>query len=90
MAQVYRDHGLLALVLIVLCIFGWKFVWRVWNTAMKSKDDEIERLVKERDKYHNLVFKNLRTSAVTDDDARTALKMINERKDGDDDRECDQ
>lgn len=82
MAQVYSDHGAVAMVLIVLCIFGWKFVWRVWNAAMKAKDNEIERLVKERDKYQDLVFDKLRTSAVTDDDALKARQMIEEKRNG--------
>lgn len=64
---VQEQHGLSAaiLLLIVLALFGllYKLIWKVWSSAMKSKDDEIERLVRERDKYQKLVFERLLTSA---------------------------
>lgn len=58
------EHGAAGLVLVVLAILFWRLIWKVWNAAMKSKDDEISRLVEERNKYQALVFENLLTSKV--------------------------
>ena len=60
--DVFRQHGVIALVLIGICFLFYKLIWKVWNTAILSKDQEIERLVKERDKYQNLVFERLLSS----------------------------
>lgn len=64
--RVEGEHGTLVLVLLLLLIFVlfllWHLIWKVWDAAMKAKDDEIRRLVKERDKYQALVFERLKSS----------------------------
>lgn len=64
--QIQSQYGLIVLVLVLLLVFAglllWKLVWKVWSTAMESKEKEIERVSKERDKYQALVFERLRSS----------------------------
>lgn len=55
-------HGPVTVVLVVLLFLFWQLLWRVWDRAMKAKDEEIERLVKERDRYQELVFTRLISS----------------------------
>lgn len=66
LAQIQSQYGLIVLVLVLLlafaCFLLWKLVWQVWSTAMQSKEKEIERVSKERDKYQALVFERLRSS----------------------------
>ena len=68
LGQIQSEYGLIVLVLFLLlsfaCFLLWKLVWRVWSDAMKSKDEEISRISKERDKYQALVFEHLRSSEV--------------------------
>jgi hypothetical protein len=33
-----------------------RLVWRVWKAAMKSKDDEIQRLIEERNYLQSKIF----------------------------------
>src|SRR5262245_58870919 len=67
-SQIYTEHGLVVLTLVVLLGFMaflvWNLIWKVWSNAMKAKDEEIARVSKERDKYQALVFDRLRTSEV--------------------------
>ena len=64
--QIQSQYGLVVLVLVLLLMFGcfllWKLIWKVWSAAMESKEKEIERVSKERDKYQSLVFERLRSS----------------------------
>lgn len=64
--QIQSQYGLIVLVLVLLlafaCLLLWRLVWQVWSTAMESKEKEIERVSKERDKYQALVFERLRSS----------------------------
>ena len=60
--EVIRLHGSTAAILIVLVFLFWKLIWKVWDRAMTSKDNEINRLVAERDKYQALVFERLLSS----------------------------
>jgi len=46
--SILEQHGLLGLVLLFLILLFWKLIWNVWSSAMRSKDEEIERLVKEK------------------------------------------
>ena len=39
------EQGPLAVVFIVLLLLFYNLVWKVWTTAMNSKDKEIERLL---------------------------------------------
>lgn len=69
------EYGLAFVVLfLVFLLFAslfYRLIWKVWSSAMKAKDDEIERLVEERNKYQRLVFDKLLTSVVDDDDSGT-------------------
>jgi len=40
---------------------------KVWDKAMQAKDDEIKRLVAERDRYQSLVFKRLLSSDIQEE-----------------------
>lgn len=60
--EVLKQHGVVAILLIAVCFLFYKLIWKVWNRAMDGKDAEIERLVKERDKYHELFFARLLSS----------------------------
>lgn len=64
--QIQSQYGLIVSVLVLLLVFVrfllWKLTWKVWSTAMESKEKEIERVSKERDKYQALVFERLRSS----------------------------
>jgi len=62
LADVLRNHGVTALLLIAVCILFYRLIWKVWSQAMEAKNQEIERLVKERDKYQELFFRRLRSS----------------------------
>lgn len=60
------EHGPLTFFLVLVSLLFWNLIWKVWHSAMSAKDQEIERLVVERDKYQKLVFKNLLSSNTTD------------------------
>lgn len=62
LADVLDQHGVTAILLIAVCILFYKLIWKVWNRAMDAKDQEIERLVEERNKYQRLVFDRLLSS----------------------------
>jgi F0F1-type ATP synthase membrane subunit b/b' len=69
--QIQSHYGLIVLILVLLLGFGcflfWRWVWRVWTGAMKSKDEEIRRgleeirrISAERDKYEALALERLK------------------------------
>jgi len=62
LADVFEQHGVTAILLIAVCYLFYKLIWKVWNRAMDAKDQEIERLVEERNKYQKLVFDKLLSS----------------------------
>jgi hypothetical protein len=66
--QIQSQYGLVVLVLVLLlafvCWLLWALIWKVWSGAMTAKDNEIDRVSKERDKYQALVFERLRSSEV--------------------------
>ncbi len=63
-AQLWADGGSVVVVLVFVCFIFWQMIWRVWSAAMRGKDEEISRLVAERDKYQSLVFERLLSSSV--------------------------
>jgi len=56
LGKALEQHGPLVVPLLVLTILFYKMTWKVWQAAMKSKDDEIARLIEERNRYQELVF----------------------------------
>ena len=65
------EQGPLAVVFIVLLLLFYNLVWKVWTTAMNSKDKEIERLLNLLEMYHEISLKkpsprNLSETSPTD------------------------
>lgn len=52
----------LALLLAAVGFLFWKMAWNVWSNVMDAKDEEIRRLLLERDEYRALVFARLKSS----------------------------
>lgn len=48
LATLYKEGGMGVLCFLFVAYMFCALVWRVWSAAMKSKDDEIERLIEER------------------------------------------
>jgi hypothetical protein len=67
LADVFKEHGAVAVSLVVVSVLFYKMTWSVWRDAMKAKDEEIDRLVGERNKYQDLVFERLLSSRLEDD-----------------------
>ena len=88
--RVRSDYGLAVMVLVALNLFlgfvFWKMIWNVWSAAMRAKDEEIDRLVKERDKYQELVFGRLESSrSRLLDFGQTAIEsasLVDHKRDG--------
>jgi len=78
LVEVAKEYGAVAVVLILFVLIFWRMTWGVWNKAMTSKDEEIERLVAERDKYQKLVFDNLLTSKVKADQGGEGMEALKE------------
>jgi len=57
-----QEGGIFAVLLLAMMFLFWRLIWNVWSSAMKAKDDEIDRIATERDKYQRLVFRNLLSS----------------------------
>ena len=74
--DIRSENGVVVLTLLTVIGFLYfnlsKLTWKVWSTAMQSKDLEIARLIHDRDQYRALVFERLR--ALESQSART-LKM---------------
>lgn len=64
LAEVLKEHGAITVALLFGMFVFWRLIWRVWDRAMKAKDEEIDRLVIERDKYQKLVFDRLLSSEI--------------------------
>jgi hypothetical protein len=58
LTHVYDKDGALIILFLFIAYVFYKLVWKVWTSAMKSKDDEIKRLVEERNFYQEKVFPN--------------------------------
>lgn len=67
--DVLERHGAFALGFVVLAVLFYKMVWKVWESAMRTKDEEIERLVEERNRYQALVFDRLQSSQIEKQEA---------------------
>ena len=62
--SVAQEQGALAVGLIIACWAFYKLTWRVWDATIKSKDEEICRLVKERDRYQEIFFERFVSSNI--------------------------
>jgi hypothetical protein len=66
LSQLQFKYGLIVLVLVLLlafvCFLFWKMTWNVWSKAMDGKDQEIQRMLLERNEYRALVFARLKSS----------------------------
>ena len=65
------EQGPLAVVFIVLLLLFYNLVWKVWTTAMNSKDKEIERPLNLLEMYHEISLqkpspRNLSETSPTD------------------------
>jgi hypothetical protein len=60
--NIYDKGGIGVLSFLILGYVFYQLVWRVWKAAMKSKDDEIERLIEERNYLQSKVFPDRRSS----------------------------
>ena len=54
--NIYDKGGIGVLSFLILGYVFYRLVWKVWKAAMKSKDDEIERLIEERNYLQSKVF----------------------------------
>jgi hypothetical protein len=54
--HIYDKDGIGVLSFLILGSAFYRLVWKVWKAAMKSKDDEIERLIEERNYLQSKVF----------------------------------
>lgn len=63
--EVLKEHGSVAVALVTVTVLFYKMTWSVWRDAMKAKNEEIERLVAERNKYQQIVFERLLSSKET-------------------------
>lgn len=53
---IFKEYGPVIGIEVVLVLFLIKFIWHMFHTVIKSKDEEIERLVKERDKLQDIIL----------------------------------
>jgi hypothetical protein len=56
--HIYEKGGIGVLSFLMLSYMFYRLVWKVWKAAMKSKDDEIERLIEERNYLQSKVFRD--------------------------------
>jgi hypothetical protein len=54
--HIYDKGGIGVLSFLILGYVFHRLVWKVWKAAMKRKDDEIERLIEERNYLQSKVF----------------------------------
>ena len=57
-----QTQGLTATALIAVGFLFWHLVWRVWSSALQAKEDEIKRLVDERNRLQDFFFDRLKSS----------------------------
>ena len=57
-----KEAGSAPVILLGIVYLFHKLVWSVWSSMIKSKDEEIQRLVQERDKYQAMVFSGFQSS----------------------------
>ena len=65
LVTVYREGGVGLLCFLFIAYIFYSLVWKVWSAAMKSKNDEIERLIEERNFLQDQLFPRRLTSNKT-------------------------
>lgn len=60
--HVYDKGGVGGLSLLLMGYAFYQLVWKVWQVAMKSKNAEIERLIRERNYLQSKVFADKQSS----------------------------
>jgi len=70
--SVAQEQGALAVGLVIACLVFYKLIWRVWDATIKSKDEEICRLVKERDRYQEIFFERFVSSSIDSESTANA------------------
>ena len=70
LVELYDRGGVGVLAFLILAFVFYRMVWKVWTTAMESKDREIERLIDERNFYQKQILPSRLTSN-EDSDSRT-------------------
>ena len=55
-------HGISIVFLVFVCYVFYRLTWLVWTKTIQSKDDEIARLVNEKNRYQELFFSERLTS----------------------------
>ena len=67
MEHLYDRGGVGVLCFLLVAYTFYKLVWKVWQAAMNSRDEEIERLINERNYLQSKLFPD-RTSASGEQD----------------------
>lgn len=62
LVYLYEHGGIGVLSFFGLAFLFYKLIWKVWKAMIKSKDDEIERLIGERNFYQQMLFPDRLTS----------------------------
>jgi hypothetical protein len=60
--KIYDKGGLAAMACILMGYIFYQLIWKVWQAAMRSKDDELERLIEERNFLQAVAFPNRESS----------------------------
>jgi hypothetical protein len=60
--HIYDKGGLAAVGCILIGYMFYQLIWKVWKAAMRSKDDELERLIQERNFLQAVAFPNRESS----------------------------
>ena len=60
--HVYDNGGVGVIAFFGLAFLFYRLIWKVWRAMLASKDEEIERLTRERNYYQDLLFPGRQTS----------------------------
>jgi hypothetical protein len=63
LGHIYDKGGVGVISFLLTAFVFYRLVWKVWKAAMKAKDDEIERILDERNYFQSKRFPERRTSA---------------------------
>jgi hypothetical protein len=65
--KLYDKSGLTGIAGLLLLYAFYQLIWKVWAAALKGKDDEIERLIEERQFVQALVLQDRKSSSHRND-----------------------